>query len=69
MFCLSVHFLFSRSTFVVAMKACGDAGRWKEALALMEDMRRDGMPPMETTYTTAVSLSRVKPNTAALPLL
>lgn len=42
------------STFVVAMKACGDAGRWEEALALMDDMRRDGTPPMETTYTTAV---------------
>ncbi|CAM9950850.1 unnamed protein product, partial [Hapterophycus canaliculatus] len=36
------------------MKACGDAGRWEEALALMEGMRRDGTPPMETTYTTAM---------------
>ena len=53
-------FPFSRSTFVVAMKACGDAGRWTEALALMDDMRRDGTPPMETTYTTAVG--RVAPN-------
>lgn len=44
------------STFVVAMKACGDAGRWEEALAVMDDMRRDGIPPMETTYTTAVRI-------------
>lgn len=48
------------------MKACGDAGRWKEALTLMDDMRQDGTPPMETTYTTAVS--RVVTNTAASPL-
>lgn len=53
-----VSCFLAHSTFVVAMKACGDAGRWKEALALMDDMRRDGTPPMETTYTTAVSRAR-----------
>ncbi|KAG5189202.1 hypothetical protein JKP88DRAFT_302516 [Tribonema minus] len=37
-------------SFTAAIGACGDAGRWQDALRLLRDMRADGVRPNWITY-------------------
>lgn len=42
-------------SYNTAIRACGDAGRLSEALALMDEMERKGVKASVVTYGTAVS--------------
>lgn len=36
------------------MKACGNAGKWEEALKLFQEMQDIGIPPAEQCFTAAI---------------
>lgn len=43
-----------RKAINVAMRACAQAGRWEEALALLNNMTAKGLAPDEWSYNTAI---------------